>query len=1231
MYKALIPLVFSAGLVLPTKLYSQRVAWVVGNSDYADGTLPNPVNDAKLVSDSLSSLGFEVQLDLNLKSADDFGASAQRVLSNIDGAEVFLFYYAGHGIQVDNENYLIPTEADPQDEYGVKRECFPITELIGRYQRAYSEIPFVAVLDACRVNPFERKWSRSYGSGKGLSKMTAPTGSLIAYSTEYGTTAADGNKANSDYALAFAKAIGQPGLSIQEAFQEVRRLVLEASNNVQVPVEQNKLTAQLVLRQLPDLTAQQFAGILDDFEEVLIRGFTENSELVGDSLIGVDRKYELVKHYADALDPSQSILVNRWKHLKLFHLLYQLQRSRGWDDEVSLSELKQMLSKDFGSLDPGVLVLAKEFNEVLRVELAPDGISLAELDSMSLSIDELKFVASFYLQDLGFSEINFGIESEQEVANSKLARAFLQTEFLLTFENLVASFDLSDALADWDVESMEEMARYHRGLALAMEDPQNRSYSMSMNVLFLSELCLSESLHRGVIKDLRKTLQRDLAELLNGVFDVNLDFEDFPEVSDQIELVLLQLNSLIEEEVIALTPEVNQILRDFYEREFPKVLDACSGSYFDFYKEGRQFINHGLVGLNDIIPDDEGFATNLLNNWDCFVLNYVMDDQSNDLDTMLDKFLEECWNKMRSTFEETEISFANWESLSEKHLNLLRMTNKVSTFEFARSASRIAMPKDSINSHELVAFLQDFWNELSLSNEEVFQAFGREYGDYGSALSDALLFLDPLVPKEVKNLRCHELLQLQSLLESLLEAHFEYYSVEGTIWNCTDIPNILSVYESCNQQYGFYGDCVAEVYDYHTIDSLNSAFAQGVLKIPAAQRYFEDQEVVELTIEKFIELEDFQGLLNFFALKERLFHDGSLNSTHTIDFVETLLSKNRGLEGLDEEGVFEMELINLLFQIVSEASEDLMVGRKPAAMCEQNIALAIGAIKNFTKNARDEWNQSLAHSFLVHALQSYFHRTGQRVVGASEIVDAAEAALMADKKMGWPVDPDLLYVQAEEYSCLSDYQNAIPIWKAMVDDLDYWDVNDRNQFAQNLFLDLLEYGGVSDSHYEELFKAFGMSAKVLGGDLTSSVLDESVLTLQAVVEDAWPIVEFTHSSGQNTVIFQRPDLQWKVLESNQKLGAITTLRDTAHVACHGYSYGQIDVSDPDLGEDIVVFSNQTRRDSFSEWKILLPERLGSMADVSSIRTGFYWGGLPPTGHTQDLKYLTYLTSHTPQP
>ncbi len=1203
------------------------MAWVVGNSEYADGTLPNPVNDARLVRDSLEALGFQVQLDLNLQSADEFGASAQRALLDINGAEVFLFYYAGHGIQVDNENYLIPTEADPRDEYDVKRECFPVAELIHRFQRAYSDIPIVAVLDACRVNPFERKWSRSYGSGKGLSKMSAPTGSLIAFSTEYGTTAADGNKENSDYALAFARVIGQPGLSIQEAFQEVRRLVLEASNDTQVPVEQNKLTAQLVLRQLPDLSVRQMAEVFNDFEKVLQRGFTENSMRIGDSLIGVDRKYEVVKHYAEELDTSQLKLVNRWKHLELFHYLYRLQISRGIDDEETLRDLKRILEEDSGIFDQEVALVATEFIKVLEAKLSQEYISLAELESMTLSIDELKFTASYQLESMEFPEVTFQNSITQQHPYLELIKSFLNTEFVSTFESLAASEYLTDVFVGWESESIAKMLEYHRVLAMEMSDEQNRVFSLSLNFMALAELSRSDSPNRGMVMAMRKILSRSWIQTMSVVFDVHLDVKGFPEVANAVEVLLIELNNLLDDGVIELAPEVEQSLYHFYVREFPKVLDACSGSYFDFYDVGRSFVEHGCLSLEKVLPDDEGFAQNLLGRWDCFVLSYLEDEWTNEMDFLLGNFLEKCWLEVDSSFDETEISFASWEALSERHLNLLRLTNKVTTEEFPYSARRYATAtRDTWNNHQLVAFLSEYWSVLSLSNDDVFQSFGKEPGEYSLAISGAVELVRPI---QNEDLTCSELFQLQSLLESLLEAHFISYSKDGTPLMYEDIPLLIDALFSCSHQYGYYSNCLIQGYDWHSLDSLNLAVSKIVLNNPVAIQYFNNQEVIDATVEELIEFGEFEGLVNFFAIRERLFHDGSLNSTHTVEFVEALQSRTREIEKVDVDGIFEYELIHLLWQIVEEASEDLLVARKPTALCEQNIDFAKNAIKKLTTRARDEWNQSEAFRVLVHAHQSHFHRTGQRIEGASVILESASAALYSSRKMGESDDPELLYIQAEEYSCMADYQKSIPKWLECIEDSAYWDVNDKNQFSQSLFLDLLELHGVSDLLYDQLFRQYCFTASDLSGRVCSTDFDGKVLTIRASVEEAWPIVEFTDSKGKSTLLLQLPNLEWRVFVSESQLGAIMTRRDTTYVPCQSYSFGQLDIAGSESGADIVVFLSQIRRNQFSEWNILLPESLTLLADSSSIRTGFYWSGGEPTGHTQDLKYLTYMNSFHP--
>ena len=209
---------------------------------------------------------------------------------------------------------------------------------------------------------------------------------------------------------------------------------------------------------------------------------------------------------------------------------------------------------------------------------------------------------------------------------------------------------------------------------------------------------------------------------------------------------------------MSLTSDVNQALAAFYERELPKVLNSCSGSYFDFYEQGRRLVDHGWTYPVNIIPDDEQFADNILKRWDCFILSYVSNENSNELDVLLDNFLEKCWAEVDSSFEETEISFASWESLSEKHLNLLRLTNKVLTLRYDFGIRFATVTNDSWDNHQLVAFFQEYWNALSLSNESVFQSFKRSI-EYGTAISAALNFIDLIEDDDLT----HRITQLVSL------------------------------------------------------------------------------------------------------------------------------------------------------------------------------------------------------------------------------------------------------------------------------------------------------------------------------------------------------------------------------------------------------------------------------------------------------------------------------------
>jgi len=217
-----------------------KLALVIGNGGYQDGRLENPVNDAKLIADNLKSLGFRVFRHLDLdqrgmrRAVSDFGLAVEEAGEQ----SVSLVYYAGHGVQIEGENYLIPVGAQIRHERDVPIEAVSANDILESLGHTRTSLNIV-VLDACRNNPY----ARSFRSGsRGLARMDAPQGTLLAYSTSPGSTAADGRGRNSPYALSLASAMNQPGLSIEEVFKRTRIAVMERTNAEQVPWESSSLT-----------------------------------------------------------------------------------------------------------------------------------------------------------------------------------------------------------------------------------------------------------------------------------------------------------------------------------------------------------------------------------------------------------------------------------------------------------------------------------------------------------------------------------------------------------------------------------------------------------------------------------------------------------------------------------------------------------------------------------------------------------------------------------------------------------------------------------------------------------------------------------------------------------------------------------------------------------------------------------------------------------------------------
>src|SRR6202047_5157007 len=218
----------------------RRVAFVVGNGAYKNvAQLPNPPVDAKAMAAVLRNVGFEVVEGTNLtrdkmtEKLLDFGKKAQ-------GADVAVFFYAGHGIAISGTNYLLPVDADIKSEMDVKLGAAINIDLTLDQTMSDAKVKLV-FLDACRDNPFAAKIksnsaTRSVAVGAGLAEMKSGEGPVIALATGPGQTALDGQEGtNSPFTRALIAHITTPGVEIQQAMTEVRAQVNEETNKGQLP------------------------------------------------------------------------------------------------------------------------------------------------------------------------------------------------------------------------------------------------------------------------------------------------------------------------------------------------------------------------------------------------------------------------------------------------------------------------------------------------------------------------------------------------------------------------------------------------------------------------------------------------------------------------------------------------------------------------------------------------------------------------------------------------------------------------------------------------------------------------------------------------------------------------------------------------------------------------------------------------------------------------------------
>jgi hypothetical protein len=237
---------FAIILALPAAA-QKRVALVVGNSAYVHANaLSNPANDAGDVAATLKVVGFDVILGLDLDKRG-FDAKVRDFSKVLADADTALFFYAGHGLQVAGRNYLVPIDAQLQNERDLDFEAMLLDFVLKQMEIERDGKTNIVFLDACRDNPLARNLARSMGTrsgniGRGLAQVQTGVGTFIAYSTQPGNVALDGDGRNSPFTAALVKGVKEPGRNLTAVMIEVRKEVLAATSGKQVPWDHSALT-----------------------------------------------------------------------------------------------------------------------------------------------------------------------------------------------------------------------------------------------------------------------------------------------------------------------------------------------------------------------------------------------------------------------------------------------------------------------------------------------------------------------------------------------------------------------------------------------------------------------------------------------------------------------------------------------------------------------------------------------------------------------------------------------------------------------------------------------------------------------------------------------------------------------------------------------------------------------------------------------------------------------------
>ena len=630
----------------------KRLALVIGNSDYIKGPLKNPVNDASLIAETLEGLDFEVMLYKNLKTR----ASMLKAISEFGQKrplyDVGFIYYAGHGIQVNNENFLIPTDELINNKLEVEDYAVSLQKIL-RYLESSgvsNNINFL-VLDACRDNPYEMSWSRS-SKGNGLAKTPPPTGSLIAFSTDSNQTAADGDGDNSLYSLSLSKNLTKENISIEQVFKNVLTEVLDESENTQSPVYESKLTGSTYALNRTFSVYNSTSQEIIDFSDILL-----NKGSLLDALKILD---DAANYFKSEKEIKNEIKI-RSKIINTY-LFYESQKeiniqSESYDRfDFNFNTIKtfvkptlEMFNDLFDKLSYDIFIrnytylLSNNKKDYLENINYPELITLAYIYNYQMAIltsnnPAIDFFKGMILNPLSLTEIENIIKNNKiDISESPLLMFWKNKNDYLKYrlENftdsiLISSIDeLNDTLLQYSLDTIDEL----RKLSIS-DDFSTKSVVLNKILTLTKERYPSLNVElKRMINDIiyfsnygvDALSQREIYELFKIENKTVLDFisnADYPDlfISDQDEYINLDLHWFFLTTQLLYSTLIHNLGHNSDEvKDIVQILN----------NNKKLFINHDLF-LDELLTSKDNARIEKFNNFvknNSFRLNAYLNDR----------------------------------------------------------------------------------------------------------------------------------------------------------------------------------------------------------------------------------------------------------------------------------------------------------------------------------------------------------------------------------------------------------------------------------------------------------------------------------------------------------------------------------------------------------------------------------------------------------------------------